>query len=118
MPPGIAAGTAAEGLQQFAGGLGMDLAAAMADNTAMVPENSRASRQSQGTHSHGSMQQSDSQSIGWPDAHGLESQITGFAVASPKRNADFHAIFQAVGEDDYLIEGAYSSARIWSQAGY
>lgn len=33
--------------------------------------------------------------------------VTGFAVASVKRNADFHALFEtAVPEDDYLIEGA------------
>ncbi|UZJ57136.1 hypothetical protein CBS101457_006456 [Exobasidium rhododendri] len=38
----------------------------------------------------------------WPGDMG--SQITGFAVASSKRNADFHALFTAVPEDDYLIE--------------
>jgi hypothetical protein len=33
--------------------------------------------------------------------------VTGFAVASQKRNADFHALFgKAVPEDDYLIEGS------------
>lgn len=32
--------------------------------------------------------------------------VTGFAVASVKRNAEFHALFEnAVPEDDYLIEG-------------
>lgn len=36
--------------------------------------------------------------------------VTGFAVASVKRNADFHALFDnAVPEDDYLIEGASRS---------
>lgn len=29
---------------------------------------------------------------------------TGFAVASKKRNRDFHALFRSVPEDDYLIE--------------
>ncbi|KAI5885358.1 GRAM-domain-containing protein, partial [Schizophyllum commune H4-8] len=29
---------------------------------------------------------------------------TGFAVASSKRNADFHELFPAVPEGDYLIE--------------
>lgn len=29
---------------------------------------------------------------------------TGYAVASTKRNQDFHTMFQAVGEDDFLIE--------------
>ncbi|RPA82293.1 hypothetical protein BJ508DRAFT_414149 [Ascobolus immersus RN42] len=31
-------------------------------------------------------------------------KITGFAVASKKRNRDFHALFKSVPEDDYLIE--------------
>lgn len=39
---------------------------------------------------------------GWPVDMG--AQITGFAVASSKRNADFHALFSTVPEDDYLIE--------------
>lgn len=39
----------------------------------------------------------------------LDHQITGFAVASSKRNADFHAIFPDAPEDDYLIEGALCS---------
>ncbi|PQE05982.1 GRAM domain-containing protein [Rutstroemia sp. NJR-2017a BBW] len=36
-------------------------------------------------------------------------KITGFAVASKKRNRDFHALFRSVPEDDYLIED-YSCA--------
>ena len=44
-----------------------------------------------------------------PDAsaqwnHGMSGQVTGFAVASSKRNADFHALFPTLPEDDYLIE--------------
>lgn len=35
--------------------------------------------------------------------------VTGFAVASNKRNADFHDLFKAIPEGDYLIEG--TSAR-------
>ena len=31
--------------------------------------------------------------------------VTGFAVASNRRNADFHALFPSVDEGDYLIEG-------------
>ncbi|KAF2735977.1 hypothetical protein EJ04DRAFT_490796 [Polyplosphaeria fusca] len=34
---------------------------------------------------------------------------TGFAVAPPKRNRDFHNLFKSVPEDDYLIED-YSAA--------
>jgi hypothetical protein len=34
---------------------------------------------------------------------------TGFAVAPPKRNKDFHSLFKSVPEDDYLIED-YSAA--------
>jgi hypothetical protein len=33
---------------------------------------------------------------------------TGYAVASRKRNEEFHAMFEDVGEDDYLIEGGFS----------
>jgi hypothetical protein len=32
--------------------------------------------------------------------------VTGFAVASNRRNAEFHSMFPAVDEGDYLIEGA------------
>ena len=31
--------------------------------------------------------------------------VTGFAVASSKRNADFHELFPDIPEGDYLIEG-------------
>lgn len=31
--------------------------------------------------------------------------VTGFAVASNKRNQDFHELFPSVPEGDYLIEG-------------
>lgn len=34
--------------------------------------------------------------------------VTGFAVASSKRNADFHDLFPQITADDYLIEGAPS----------
>jgi len=36
-------------------------------------------------------------------------KMTGFAVASSKRNKDFHQLFRSVPEDDYLIED-YSAA--------
>ena len=35
--------------------------------------------------------------------------VTGFAVASNKRNAEFHEMFQSVPEGDYLIEGELGS---------
>lgn len=38
----------------------------------------------------------------WPQT--LSTQVTGFAVASSKRNEDFHALFPSVPKDDYLIE--------------
>ncbi|SPO26854.1 related to YSP2 - protein involved in programmed cell death [Ustilago trichophora] len=38
----------------------------------------------------------------WPEDMG--PQITGFAVASSKRNHEFHQLFPQVPEDDYLIE--------------
>jgi hypothetical protein len=31
--------------------------------------------------------------------------VTGFAVASNRRNAEFHTMFPSVDEGDYLIEG-------------
>jgi hypothetical protein len=42
-------------------------------------------------------------------ANGQRLNGTGFAVASPKRNRDFHNLFKSVPEDDYLIED-YSAA--------
>ena len=43
------------------------------------------------------------------DYDDVVSQLgTGYAVASSKRNADFHALFKNVPDDDYLIEGASS----------
>jgi hypothetical protein len=33
--------------------------------------------------------------------------VTGFAVASNKRNADFHELFPNIPEGDYLIEGEW-----------
>lgn len=36
-------------------------------------------------------------------------RLTGFAVASSRRNKDFHQLFRSVPEDDYLIED-YSAA--------
>lgn len=35
--------------------------------------------------------------------------VTGFAVASNKRNQDFHELFPTVPEGDYLIEGAHDA---------
>jgi len=43
------------------------------------------------------------------DADGVTADlmpVTGFAVASSKRNADFHELFPDIPEGDYLIEGA------------
>lgn len=44
-----------------------------------------------------------------PGIHGTGHRLTGFAVASSKRNKDFHNQFRSVPEDDYLIED-YSAA--------
>ena len=40
---------------------------------------------------------------------GMIPRLTGFAVASKKRNRDFHQLFKSVPEDDFLIED-YSAA--------
>lgn len=47
--------------------------------------------------------------IGSPGTPGMAPRLTGFAVASRKRNRDFHQLFRSVPEDDYLIED-YSAA--------
>ena len=39
---------------------------------------------------------------------GEDIPVTGFAVASHKRNADFHELFPNIPEGDYLIEGLSS----------
>ncbi|KAI0893848.1 hypothetical protein F4806DRAFT_474624 [Annulohypoxylon nitens] len=48
-------------------------------------------------------------SVAHPSATGSVPKLTGFAVASKKRNRDFHALFKSVPDDDYLIED-YSCA--------
>jgi hypothetical protein len=48
-------------------------------------------------------------SVAHPNAQGSIQKLTGFAVASKKRNRDFHQLFRSVPEDDYLIED-YSCA--------
>ncbi|KAL4788110.1 hypothetical protein BJX76DRAFT_353665 [Aspergillus varians] len=47
--------------------------------------------------------------LGAPIASASMPRLTGFAVASKKRNRDFHQLFRSVPEDDYLIED-YSCA--------
>lgn len=42
-------------------------------------------------------------------AAGTTPKVTGFAVASKKRNRDFHQLFRSVPDEDYLIED-YSCA--------
>ena len=39
------------------------------------------------------------------DLNEKDIPVTGFAVASNKRNADFHELFPSIPEGDYLIEG-------------
>lgn len=48
-------------------------------------------------------------SLAQTGAHSSAPKLTGFAVASKKRNRDFHALFKSVPDDDYLIED-YSCA--------
>lgn len=48
--------------------------------------------------------ESDSSS-GELDLNEQDIPVTGFAVASNKRNADFHELFPNIPEGDYLIEG-------------
>ncbi|KAK4893045.1 hypothetical protein LTR27_008582 [Elasticomyces elasticus] len=53
--------------------------------------------------------QSSAAGLANPNVHGAGHRLTGFAVASSKRNKDFHQLFRSVPEDDYLIED-YSAA--------
>ncbi|KAI4603245.1 hypothetical protein KJ359_006038 [Pestalotiopsis sp. 9143b] len=48
-------------------------------------------------------------SVAHPNAAGSVPKLTGFAVASKRRNRDFHTLFKSVPDDDYLIED-YSCA--------
>lgn len=48
-------------------------------------------------------------SFAHPRANSSAPKLTGFAIASKKRNRDFHNLFKSVPDDDYLIED-YSCA--------
>jgi hypothetical protein len=48
-------------------------------------------------------------SLAVPSGGAGAPKLTGFAIASKKRNRDFHSIFKSVPDDDYLIED-YSCA--------
>ncbi|KAI1881325.1 hypothetical protein JX265_000151 [Neoarthrinium moseri] len=48
-------------------------------------------------------------SVAHPHAAGSVPKLTGFAVATKRRNRDFHNLFKSVPDDDYLIED-YSCA--------
>ncbi|KAI0971399.1 hypothetical protein F4678DRAFT_479321 [Xylaria arbuscula] len=48
-------------------------------------------------------------SVAHPTAAGSAPKLTGFAVASKKRNRDFHVLFKSVPDEDFLIED-YSCA--------
>lgn len=51
----------------------------------------------------------DGSGSGSEDMDDEDIPVTGFAVASNKRNADFHELFPTVPEGDYLIEGEWAS---------
>jgi hypothetical protein len=53
--------------------------------------------------------QSSAAALANPSTGAPGHRLTGFAVASNKRNKDFHQLFRSVPEDDYLIED-YSAA--------
>ncbi|OKL57677.1 hypothetical protein UA08_07087 [Talaromyces atroroseus] len=48
-------------------------------------------------------------SLAMPNNNSSVPRLTGFAVASKKRNRDYHQLFRSVPEDDFLIED-YSCA--------
>lgn len=49
----------------------------------------------------------DDEDYGAVGRNAFDDGVLGYAVASSKRNADFHALFETVPEDDYLVEGAH-----------
>lgn len=58
----------------------------------------------------GSSDEDDDDSSDEDDLMDLDLQdnlVTGFAVASSRRNLDFHELFPSVPEGDYLIEGVF-----------
>lgn len=57
----------------------------------------------------GTINGSSQANLGNPTKSASTPKLTGFAVASKKRNRDFHQLFRSVPEDDYLIED-YSCA--------
>lgn len=65
-----------------------------------IRENTRRKRNSSAT---------TGMTLGAGMATGATPKVTGFAVASKKRNRDFHQLFRSVPDDDYLIED-YSCA--------
>ncbi|KAG8716061.1 hypothetical protein FRC11_010254 [Ceratobasidium sp. 423] len=75
--------------------------------TGGVPLSKSTSRVSKGSKSRAGGESSESEAYDSEDALSFtpgEIPITGFAVASSKRNADFHELFPNVPEGDYLIE--------------
>lgn len=87
---------AEKNVADFAGGLDAEMAQAMTDEVVSAPPPVPPST--------AAIDNQQRSAAAWHDQQRLEAQITGFAVASSKRNADFHGIFKEVGEDDYLIE--------------
>ena len=77
----------------------------------ITPRSRGASLNGHGDYSDRDSFRSGSDSDGSDDSDELDLDpedipVTGFAVASNKRNQDFHELFPTVPEGDYLIEGA------------
>ena len=69
-------------------------------NVALSDYSDRDSFRSRASDSEGESDESDELDLDPEDI-----PVTGFAVASNKRNQDFHELFPSVPEGDYLIEG-------------
>lgn len=79
-------------------------------NGRISPERTRVVRPRPTRSSSGNQDESGSESDDYDSGDALsfnddEIPITGFAVATMKRNQDFHELFPQVPQDDYLIDG-------------
>ncbi|KAI9667004.1 MAG: hypothetical protein M1829_005611 [Trizodia sp. TS-e1964] len=75
----------------------------------LLPSNRRKRGSSGGTSNKTPILISPSSAVSQQTLPTMTPRLTGFAVASKKRNRDFHQLFRSVPEDDYLIED-YSAA--------
>lgn len=84
-----------------------DTSLVSSDNTSLIPETKDPRSGSVNTMQTRRRRGSTTVSVFGPDTQG--QKITGFAVASNKRNREFHATFRSVPDADYLLDGMVRS---------